>query len=838
MIELHNLLIKEGFGGEVDRQGIATFGFNEDMAAAVVRLQAKYGIRQTGYFGPITRAKINSLYACSPQPIPVSTPVISGVSGPTSLAVNQEGKWQVNASNRAGGTLSYSVIWGDEVQTAAGVSAPSFAPVLQQTATFTHRYLRAGNFTPTFYVTNSANQTARASLTVQVGAESTRGAYFRIYGPKTGTVFTQGQENRIKWDTYTPNGQSGDTWVSVGWQSEDGSRSGWITSLGNPGSSAGFVWDGKKTCAGFNRHDDSNSETGVDCSTLSPGRYRIVLSSWAWVFPYEANRYPFTAYSEVFTIVAAPTPVSPLTFSFSADKSQYRQDEEIQMFIKLHNQGIEPITLNFSSMCQTAYSIAGFDSTRGLNCLTTPSSVTIQPQRTYTMSFEHEPSQYRIPVGSYQLTGRLLTSYGNTTLSGSVPITILPALSDSVAPVISGVSGPTALKVNEVGEWRVNASNRAGGTLSYSVIWGDEAIPAGVAIAVNELPRTQTATFTHVYSRAGNFTPTFYVTNSANQTARASLTVQVTGTLQPTSLLKLISPARGEAVRAGTDYLIRWEATDDLVAKYPRVNIVLGGRTSNGCGAFGCGLAPSRSRFVRALEPLRLLIVKKALAEIDINAYKMTIAANISLNQGSYLWAIPADIRSRVNSINGNYELAFFDVQTGHQVYPYTDNVFLLNSAGGSVENFRLDPAINNEIVYGGDTDEAIAGLIIKTAASSDLEITMLKLVFAQQSGNWSLGEYTDEVSVWLDGQEVARFNGDELTSDNAWTKNILLDSGAIIRAGGEGKLVVKVGGVASAGASWNIDFRQIRFVDDHDDLITEDPATSPVNFSFLGGMI
>ncbi len=479
VIELHNLLIKEGFGGEVDRQGIATFGFNEDMAAAVVRLQAKYGIRQTGYFGPITRAKINSLYACSPQPIPVSTPVISGVSGPTSLAVNQEGKWQVNASNRAGGTLSYSVIWGDEVQTAAGVSAPSFAPVLQQTATFTHRYLRAGNFTPTFYVTNSANQTARASLTVQV-----------------------------------------------------------------------------------------------------------------------------------------------------------------------------------------------------------------------------------------------------------------------------------------------------------------------------------------------------------------------TGTLQPTSLLKLISPARGEAVRAGTDYLIRWEATDDLVAKYPRVNIVLGGRTSNGCGAFGCGLAPSRSRFVRALEPLRLLIVKKALAEIDINAYKMTIAANISLNQGSYLWAIPADIRSRVNSINGNYELAFFDVQTGHQVYPYTDNVFLLNSAGGSVENFRLDPAINNEIVYGGDTDEAIAGLIIKTAASSDLEITMLKLVFAQQSGNWSLGEYTDEVSVWLDGQEVARFNGDELTSDNAWTKNILLDSGAIIRAGGEGKLVVKVGGVASAGASWNIDFRQIRFVDDHDDLITEDPATSPVNFSFLGGMI
>lgn len=39
--------------------------FTENTAAAVVQFQSKYGIRQTGYVGPITRAKLNKLYGCS-----------------------------------------------------------------------------------------------------------------------------------------------------------------------------------------------------------------------------------------------------------------------------------------------------------------------------------------------------------------------------------------------------------------------------------------------------------------------------------------------------------------------------------------------------------------------------------------------------------------------------------------------------------------------------------------------------------------------------------------------------------------------------------------------------
>lgn len=67
---LNQLLRKEGF--EFD--DMDTY-FNEGTAGAVVSFQAKYGIRQTGYFGPLTRAKINALYRCGntttpPTPIP------------------------------------------------------------------------------------------------------------------------------------------------------------------------------------------------------------------------------------------------------------------------------------------------------------------------------------------------------------------------------------------------------------------------------------------------------------------------------------------------------------------------------------------------------------------------------------------------------------------------------------------------------------------------------------------------------------------------------------------------------------------------------------------------
>ncbi|MFA6077066.1 MAG: peptidoglycan-binding domain-containing protein [Candidatus Paceibacterota bacterium] len=101
-------------------------------------------------------------------------------------------------------------------------------------------------------------------------------------------------------------------------------------------------------------------------------------------------------------------------------------------------------------------------------------------------------------------------------------------------PVISGVSGPQTLNVNQQGTWSVRASSPNGGELMYSVLWGDEAtnIQAGSNSQVLNIP-TQSATFQHSYVKSGIFTPRFTVQNAVGQTAQTSLSVNVGNTTQP-----------------------------------------------------------------------------------------------------------------------------------------------------------------------------------------------------------------------------------------------------------------------------------------------------------------
>lgn len=118
--------------------------------------------------------------------------------------------------------------------------------------------------------------------------------------------------------------------------------------------------------------------------------------------------------------------------------------------------------------------------------------------------------------------------------SGTVTTTNQP-------PVISGVSGPTTLNVGQQGTWAVNASDPENGTLSYSVLWGDEnnSISA-YGIAQYMMPPQQSATFTHVYNSAGTYQPKFTVTDSVGLNAQTSLSVVVGSTISNTSSTSLI----------------------------------------------------------------------------------------------------------------------------------------------------------------------------------------------------------------------------------------------------------------------------------------------------------
>lgn len=76
---LQEFLVAKGFGGTAvngEMKGGSVFG--EATAAAVVKFQGAYGIRQTGYVGPLTRGKLNVLCVQTSTTVPVSDDVAIG----------------------------------------------------------------------------------------------------------------------------------------------------------------------------------------------------------------------------------------------------------------------------------------------------------------------------------------------------------------------------------------------------------------------------------------------------------------------------------------------------------------------------------------------------------------------------------------------------------------------------------------------------------------------------------------------------------------------------------------------------------------------------------------
>jgi len=100
-------------------------------------------------------------------------------------------------------------------------------------------------------------------------------------------------------------------------------------------------------------------------------------------------------------------------------------------------------------------------------------------------------------------------------------------------PSISGVDGPTTLRVGQSGTWSVKVKD-ASGYLSYSVRWGDEVSPFDGTSAMMAPWVGNSGTFTHTYANAGTYTPTFTVTNGNGKSATASATVVVGGTTSQT----------------------------------------------------------------------------------------------------------------------------------------------------------------------------------------------------------------------------------------------------------------------------------------------------------------
>jgi len=177
---------------------------------AVKDFQKASGINPTGYVGQITRDKIVSI-TCEGGVHP-NNPIIDGISGPQTLNVNQAGTWTVKASDPNGGSLSYSVNWGDQNAICRADSdclRTTAIPQSQQLATFTHSYTRAGTFRPTFTIMSdngircfttpcSTGGSATTSTVVKVG-NVVPVSSITVSSPNGGEVLTKGTNQIIKW---------------------------------------------------------------------------------------------------------------------------------------------------------------------------------------------------------------------------------------------------------------------------------------------------------------------------------------------------------------------------------------------------------------------------------------------------------------------------------------------------------------------------------------------------------------------------------------------------------------------------------------------------------------
>lgn len=161
-----------------------------------------------------------------------------------------------------------------------------------------------------------------------------------------------------------------------------------------------------------------------------------------------------------------------------------------------------------------------------------------------------------------------------------------------------------------------------------------------------------------------------------------------------------------------------------------------------------------------------------------------------------------------------------------------------LRGGAGSIDSFQLLSGLSNEEVGEDEEDVEVAGLEIEVDDGSDIRLTSVRLTFDEGTANRDFKRYASEVSLMLDGEEIARVDGDEFTKRNDWSKNISVDRNAIIRAGDTGELTVAITAVsnldsADEGETWTVDFEQIRFQDADGASITENPNTAARTFSF-----
>ncbi len=183
----------------------------------------------------------------------------------------------------------------------------------------------------------------------------------------------------------------------------------------------------------------------------------------------------------------------------------------------------------------------------------------------------------------------------------------IPPVEEKLSLRIS--SGPTSLKVNEEGTWRLEVKTPNSQDYRISVSWGDE-VAMPVVAASAEKSAINIASFTHRYASSGTYAVTFRL-SSGSQTRAVTRKVQVNaeGT---ENKITVISPNGGETWQIGETRTVSWQAE-----KAGKVSLWLNPNTP--CEAPAGVVCTAQFR-----NPIR--IVKNLPSKVGVNTYAWRIA--------------------------------------------------------------------------------------------------------------------------------------------------------------------------------------------------------------------